>query len=1159
MKPDSTGTAANATGPTPHTAGELNELALAPGYAEAALNEFPEGASEFTDEPSRRRFMTLMGASVALATGAGCNLRPASQRKIVPYTTQPDEITLGVPLFFASAAPLGGYGQGVLVRSSEGRPTKVEGNPDHPSSLGGAGIHALASVLDLYDPDRSRTVTHRGIPTSYEQAIVALRAKLFRETARAENVRIRIVTETVTSPTLAGQIGQLLNIFNQKGAEAQWVTYDAVSSQNARDGLTKAFGKPVGVHYDFNKADVVVAIDSDFLCSGPGSTRYSRDFSDRRKIREGGKNAAEIAAGRQKGQPFKEGVQADALNRLYAFETMPTNTGAIADHRLAMTNAQVVNFARTLAAALGVPGATAGGEWSEDQKKLVAALADDLKSRGTEGKDKKRAGGSIVIAGDHLPASVHTIVAAINQHLGNVGQTVHYTAPVEANVAGRMGTIQTLTADLAAKNFDVLLLLGAVNPAYSAPAELDFAAKLQAFAEDKSKLTLHLGSHVDETSVLCEWHVPEAHYLETWGDIRGHDGTVAIQQPLIAPLHGGHSALELIAALTRPAATGVPGAPRDPLDIVKSTWSGWFEGQKKTGSFEVFWQETVRKGVVDGTAFGPETVTIAGNLAEAAPAVAPVGGDYEINIRACPSLYDGRYANNGWLQELPKPHTKISWDNAAFMSQKTANALGVKRSYRWTGGEHGRAEVSVVEIDVGGRKVKAPAWILPDHADGAITVHLGHGRLRAGRVGNAEGHYNVNAEGEQARGFNVYKIRTSAAPWVAAGKVSNTTATYFLACTQGHWSMIEKDPISGKPLDRKPVRRGSLADYRQNPNFAKIPPMATGETGLINENVPQPLKLGQHVPGPHGQNGHDHAHAGHDHGSDDKPAKEDPNHARIHPLNMYNPAEGLSPDLRDSQRRRWAMAIDLNACTGCSACVVACQSENNIPVVGKEQVSKAREMYWISIDRYYDGNEADPNAVKAYFQPRNCVQCENAPCEIVCPVGATVHSVDGLNDMTYNRCVGTRYCSNNCPYKVRRFNFLTFDAVYTWDDSTVKLGRNPDVTVRSRGVMEKCTFCVQRLRGAEIVAERELAQGLRKAPDQSKGEMLIKDGEILTACQAACPSGAIVFGDINDPNAAVSKWKHEPTSYGLLAELNTRPRLTHMAVVRNPNPALVKA
>ncbi len=1129
MKPDSTDTS------------ETFPVAP-PALLGAGQDEFPEGASEFADEPSRRRFLTLMSASIALATGAGCNLRPASQRKILPYTTQPDEVTPGVPTYYASAAPFAGYGQGVLVRSNEGRPTKIEGNPTHPGSLGGAGLHALASVLDLYDPDRARGVTNRGVATNYELAVAALRKALVEESGQPKNIKLRILTETVTSPTLAGQITALLAAV----PNARWTQFEAISSTNAREGITRAFGKPLNVVYDFNKADVVVSLDADFLGTGPGHVRYSRDFADRRKLRHDGKDAAQIAAGREaatREKPFKEGVKADLadtlVNRLYAVETMPTNTGAVADHRLAVTSGEVETFARVLAQKLGVAGVLAAGALSAGAQTWFAAqpnmpdgpLVADLKAEARKGK-------VIVVAGDHLAPSLHALVMAINDKLGSFGQTVKLIESVEATAAGKMIDLKTLTGELAAKTADALLILGGANPAHTAPADVDFAAALDAFSRDNTKFSLFLGSHQDETGVLCQWLVNEAHYLETWGDIRAYDGTASIQQPLIAPLHGGKSAIELLATVMKSAEPGVPAAPRDPQEIVRETWKKWYEAKNKgatAGAFERFWQTSVRAGVIAGSAPAAATATLVATWSSGAAASPPVPGPdaLEVNFRACPSLFDGRFANNGWLQELPKPLTKISWDNAAYMSPATAAKLQLpKTNFKWTGGEHGRAEVSVVELDVNGKKVKAPVWVLPGHADGAVTVHLGHGRARAGTYA-ATTPDEPNTEGQPYRGFNAYPLRTSAAPWSATAKVTKTGKLYFLACTQGHWSMVEKDPVSGKMMDRKPVRRGTLADYKKNPMFAKLPPMATGETEAINDNMPQPKGYKEH-----------HAHD-----------------ARLHPLNMYAPAEGLAPGMREFQQRRWAMALDLSACTGCSACVVACQSENNIPIVGKKEVTRGREMYWINIDRYYEGpaNDVlaltDPNAVKAYFQPRMCVQCENAPCEIVCPVGATVHSTDGLNDMTYNRCVGTRYCSNNCPYKVRRFNFLTFQG-NDWNTDTIKLGRNPDVSVRSRGVMEKCTFCVQRIRYAEIVAERELALGTRKEPDPAKGEVLIKDGEILTACQSACPSGAIVFGDINDPTAAVSRWKNEPSNYGLLAELNTRPRLTHMAVVRNPNPAM---
>jgi len=1097
----------------------LDEAAGSAEFEATVHNEFPEGASEAAeelggDEVSRRRFMTLLGASAALATGAGCYLRPAPQRKIVPYTTQPDEIQPGIPLFYASAAPIGGYGAGVLVRSHEGRPIKIEGNSDHPSSHGGASIFALASVLDMYDPDRSRGVTHRGLPSSYENAILAVRKQLFDGTGAAKKaVRLRVLTETVTSPTLAAQINKLIGEFT----DAKWVQHDPITGNNAA-GTVKAFGKPLNVTYDFRKADVVVSLDADFLGSGPGATRYSRDFADRRMIRAEGKTAKEISESSK-----KQGVKPDAMNRLYAVECMPTSTGSVAEHRLAIPAGQVEAVALALAKEItGGPGTT-----SDKFNDWIKPLAADLKARG---------GNSIVVAGEHQPAIVHAAAHAINVALGSIGKTVFLSLPIEARPADdkRFGDLKSLTAEMGASGVDVLLILGGANPAYTASVDVPFVEAMK-----KVGFALHTGTHVDETGARCEWHLPETHYLEAWGDIRGHDGTATIQQPLIAPLYHGKSAIEFIAdVLAVVPQDGKATPPREGLEIVQAYWNSdeakktFPDYKKPEKNFEPFWKESVRAGVVRGTAAPHITEGVKDWASGATTPTVPKEGEYEINFRADPSLLDGRYANNGWLQELPKPVTKITWDNAAFVSEDTAKKIGVKTVFRWTAGEHGRSEVSIIELKYGERTIKAPVWILPGHPDGAVTIHLGYGRDRAGKVATTPDE--PNADGLSIRGFNAYALRTSASPWIAAGlTLTKTKKTYYLACTQAHWSMAEKDPISGNDLDRKPVRHGNLADYKAEPAFAKVPPMAAGETHEINENVPAPK------------------HDDHSHG-----AGEGEKHGNSHALTMYyddEKFERFTPGLAKEQQRRWAMAIDLSSCNGCSACVIACQSENNIPVVGKNQVTKGREMHWIRIDRYYEGKPGDAN-LKTLFQPVACVQCENAPCEIVCPVGATVHSADGLNDMVYNRCVGTRYCSNNCPYKVRRFNFLSFN---DWDNVVRKLGRNPDVTVRSRGVMEKCTFCVQRIRGAEIVAEREVADGTRK-PNFAKGERIIQDGEILTACQSACPSGAIVFGDLNDSHSAVAKWKNEPTNYGLLAELNTRPRLTHLAVVRNPNPAMPK-
>jgi MoCo/4Fe-4S cofactor protein with predicted Tat translocation signal len=1127
MKPDSTDTPPVAQ-PAKQWQG-LDEYVGSAEFQKAVQDEFPEGASEFTDEVSRRRFVGLMGASVALATGAGCYVRPSPQRKILPYATQPDQLTPGLPLYFASAAPLSGFGVGVLVRSNEGRPTKIEGNPSHPSSLGGTDSFTQASVLDLYDPDRSQRVTHRGLASSPDEAFIAVRKALYDDAGQPKKgLRLRLLTETVTSPTLGAQILKLLADF----PEARWVQHDPAVGSGARDGLTKAFGRPLNVTYDFTRADVVLSLDAEFLEGCPGSVRYGRDFAERRKIRKNGKTLAEVHAkphvhaegeGDDHEHEHKDGIKPEALNRLYAVEAMPSTVGSVADHRLALPVTLIESFVRTLAVELGVAGVPGAAALPDAAKAWIKPLADDLKAK---------AGKSIVVAGSHLSATAHALVAAINAKLGNAGTTVIYTEAIAVRPAGKVIDLKTLTAEMAARQVDALIVLD-VNAAYTAPADVPFAEEIV-----NVPFTFHHGLYQDETAVLCHWHANAAHYLEAWGDIRGHDGTVALQQPLIAPLFSGISAIELFANVFQNSA-------RDGYDIVRASWRNIDEVRKsypglpKVDQFEVFWQQAVRAGVIAGTAAAPVAVAPAANWAADAPAAPAFNGteQLEINFRPDPTLYDGRFANNGWLQEVPKPVTKVCWDNAIYMSEPTARKLKLDPAFfRWTAGEHGRAQVNVVELTYRGRKVLAPVWVLPNHADDSITVHLGHGRERAGRVCSTQGE--PNAAGQNVRGFNAYALQTSDAPWTAAtgkdaaGKpdlaIAKTKKVYFLAQVQGQTSMSQKDLFIDYEWNRKPVRHGDVELYKKNPAFAKIPPMAAGETDPINRNVPGP-KPHSHGGDSHGH-GDDHGDGGHD--------------SRLHSLTMYyddDKFKRFTPGLKPDQQRRWAMAIDLNACTGCSACVVACVSENNIPVVGKDQVTKGRLMHWINIDRYYEGNPGDAG-LKTLFQPRMCVQCENAPCEIVCPVGATVHSADGLNDMTYNRCVGTRYCSNNCPYKVRRFNFLTY---VDWDTNTLKLGRNPDVSVRSRGVMEKCTFCVQRIRGAEIVAEREHRK--------------IRDGEILTACQSACPSGAIVFGDLNDGHSAVSRWKEEPANYGLLAELNTRPRLTHLAIVRNPNPAMPKA
>lgn len=1102
MKPDTTD--AQAAPAAPPLWQGLEEYMDSPAFRAQMENEFPEDAAEWTDPVSRRNFLTVMGAGLALA-GAGCNPRPAPRRQILPYTIQPEQITPGIPLFFATAHTVAGYATGLLVRSHEGRPVKVEGNPDHPSSLGGTSPIDQASVLDLYDPDRSQEPTRWGEGISYDAVVTAVRGALFTGGQPKKGVRLRILTGAVTSPTLTDQVAGLLNAF----PDARWCQYEACGLDNGREGARRAFGRELTAVYDFAKADVVLSLDADFLGSGPGHVRYCRDFASRRKVRQN------VPAG------STEFVPAGRMNRLYVVEAMPSVTGSSADHRLPLPASQVESFARALAAKLGVAGAPAAGTLPAEAQKWLDPVAKDLQAK---------KGAAVVVAGEHQPPSLHALAHAINAALGAVGQTVKLVPLVEERPAGKVIDFKTLVGEMAAGQVDALLILGGTNPGYACPADVPFADAVK-----KVKFRLHLGQYRDETAALCEWHVNEAHYLETWGDGRGHDGTPALQQPLIAPLYAGRSAVELLADATAPAGAGHEGR-----EVVKEYWKKWYAGAGQSREFEQFWQESVRAGVIaDPGRTSPQQAALAGNWAEgsAAAAAAPSGDTYEINFLPDPYLLDGRYANNGWLQELPHPVTKITWDNAAFVSRKTIQDLKLEKFFRWTAGERGRAEVGVIELEYKGNKVKAPVWYLPGHPDGVVTVHLGFGRPRAGRVGNAKDE--PNAAGENTRGFNAYALRTSDAPGFGGGlKLRPTSDEYYLACVQGNWSMAQKDPISGKILDRAPVRRMTTGQYAENPWFPKIPPTAAGETDGITHNIPGPAGKPQDESGTQYQQGstygpgHDHSHDGkddHGHGGHDH---------RLLPLTMYHPNDRLYPDA-PRKYRRWAMAIDLSACTGCNACVVACQSENNLATVGKREVTRGHEMHWLRIDRYYEGTAAEPDATRTYFQPVPCQQCEKAPCEVVCPVAATVHSADGLNDMVYNRCVGTRYCSNNCPYKVRRFNFLTFQDWYT---SSRKLGRNPEVTVRSRGVMEKCTYCVQRIRYAEIAAERQHRE--------------IRDGEVRTACQSACPAGAIEFGDLQDATSKVGRWKAEPTNYGLLAELNTMPRTTYLANLRNPNPEL---
>jgi molybdopterin-containing oxidoreductase family iron-sulfur binding subunit len=963
----------------------LEELSGTPEFEEFLHREFPENASEWHDSKSRRDFLKLMGASLALAGLSACTRQPVE--KIVPYVRSPEEFIPGQPLYYATALILGGMATGVLVESHMGRPTKIEGNEKHPASLGATDAFAQAAILTLYDPDRSQVVINSGRISTWSEFLAAV-TRAMQSLKAKRGAGLRLLTETVTSPTLVRQIQNLLREY----PEAKWHQWEPVNRDAARAGALLAFGSDVAVQYTIEKANVILSLEADFLARGAAHLRYARQFAARRRVLD--------ASG--------------TMNRLYVVECTPSHTGAVADHRLRVRAADVEAVALALARRLGI-AAAAQPDMEQKHAKWLDALAQDM---------QRNRGACVVIPGEAQSPAVHALAHAMNAALGNAGVTVAYTDPIEASPVDQTGSLKQLVSDMARGSIEALIVLGG-NPLYTAPVDLEFEKHFL-----RVPLRIHLSLYEDETSYLSHWHLPEAHPLETWGDACAYDGTRTIQQPLIAPLYGGRSAIELLATLA--GQTGRSG-----YDIVRDFW----RTQWKSEEFETAWRQAVHNGFVDSTALPTRKVSLRKDWADVLAQFKPERPQtLEINFRPDPTIYDGRFANNAWLQELPKPLTKITWENVALVSPATAKRLQIESQ-------------DVVELRYDGRTLHAPVWVMPGQADDSVTVFLGYGRKRAGRVGA-----NI--------GYNAYALRRSDAPWFCSGlQLAPTGQRQRLASTQLH-NLLE---------GRNHVRAGSLEEFKQHPEF-------------------------------------------------------------IHEMGEA-PAAGLSlyPEVKYSGNA-WGMAIDLGACTGCNACVVACQAENNIPVVGRAQVLNAREMHWLRIDRYFAGT---PESPEFYHQPMLCQQCENAPCEVVCPVAATVHSDEGLNDMVYNRCVGTRYCSNNCPYKVRRFNFLQYTDEQT---PVLKLLRNPDVTVRSRGVMEKCTYCVQRINEKRILAERE--------------GRAIGEGEIVTACQQVCPTEAIIFGNINDPNSRVSRLRASKRNYSVLAELNTRPRTTYLARLRNPNPVL---
>jgi molybdopterin-containing oxidoreductase family iron-sulfur binding subunit len=1028
----------------------LDQLAETPEFRQWVEREFPSGASEFNDPVSRRHFVKIMSASFLLA-GFGLTGCRKPEENILPFAKNPEGYIHGVPQFYATARPIRGSAIPLLVKASDGRPTKVEGNPNHPASNGGADRYTQASVLNLYDPDRAMRFTKGGVDVQREAALETL-SEISKSAAANGGEGVAFLTERSSSPSRE----RLQKLVSQKLPKARWFAHEPVDFNIHREAASLAAGRSVRPEFHFSKAKRIVSLDCDFIGAEEDAYRLIHGFSSGRRLKKA----------------------SDDMNRLYVIEGLFTLTGANADHRLRLAPSQIAAAAARLLQEISGGQSSVGNlasQFKGDQK-WIAECAKDL---------NKFKGQTLVVAGYQQPLVVHLIAHAINQALGANGKTISYLPVPET----KEGSIEELAAELNGGKIQTLFIFGA-NPVYTAPADLQWAK-----AQAKAKNVVRLGYYEDETAALSTLHLPAAHYLESWGDARTGDGTYVSIQPLIEPLFGGLTEIEVLARIAGSNAVR-------PYDIVRETFKDFSKG-----NFEEAWKKFLHDGFVPGSA--AEAVSANSNsnalqqaLQKASVAPAPTAQQLEVVFHRDYKVDDGRYNNNGWLQELPDPISKITWENTILLSPKTAETFGL----RVVNHEDNLLFVPTAKIKVNGAEIEGPVWVQPGQADNIVGLALGYGREKTGRVG-------------RGTGFNAYKLRTSTTPYFAPGATLTATGgKHQLSTTQDHGSM------EGRPI----IREANLEEYRKNPAFAK---------GMNLEAPPIT-----------------------------KP---------IYP----NPLD----ERKKTALHQWGMVIDLTTCVGCNSCAIACQSENNVPIVGKEQVGRNREMHWLRIDRYFSGGVDDPQMI---YQPMFCQHCEAAPCENVCPVNATSHDEEGLNVMTYNRCVGTRYCSNNCPYKVRRFNFFDYNkrtpeqlhgpfypdpitgkvagqwGVKTWAENPeqgyrtgvewdlYKMAKNPDVTVRMRGVMEKCTFCLQRIEGAKIS---------QKVKAGASGDVRLKEAEGTipkTACQQACPAEAIIFGDISDPESSVSQWKENDRNYSVLEFLATKPRVTYLAKVRNQNPEM---
>ena len=962
------------------------------GHPRREENEFPPSAVSPPSATTRRDFFRLASASMALAGIGACTEPPAD--RIISYTRTPPERTPGVPLFYATSMVLDGYATGVLVESHEGRPTKIEGNPDHPASLGGTGVLQQASVLDLYDPLRADRVTEGAMPRGWEKLMDA-----FGEVS-ATGEGLRLLLEPVSSPTTAA----LLDEVRSRYPAARVSFYAPFSMEPAIEGARALFGQACQPVYDFTRAERIVALDADFIDGMPFSLRYARDFASRRRITS----------------------PDSVVNRLYVAEPRLTPTGTLADERVACQARSIaVLTAVLLREVMGEGGAPISlpaeaqtllgrTHCEPDLRPWVLAAASDL---------RQYAGRSVVVVGPRQPWPVHLIAALLNSMLNNVGQTVRYVRPVLHSAGEAEQSVTDLLDEMRGGRVRHLLVSGA-NPVYTLPPELEVEA---AFAGVREASFYH-GDYVDETARLCRWMVPRLHYLESWGDARAWDGTISMVQPLIAPLRFGRTVDQLLAGLL---------GNRHATDhrLLNDFWRT-STLRPEAAEPEGFMEAALHRGVVPETQ--AESIPVEPSTTAVQPALERLvtdlpDGTIEVNFYPDAKVYDGRFATNPWLQELPEPNTKLTWGNAMIVGADLMRELELEPE-------------QMVELDLGGQRVRGPVLELPGTAPRTVSLALGYGRQ--------------TLPDEFAVGFDAYPLRRGALGFAAGARLRPLPEHARLAHTQEHFR------VHGREI-------------------------------ALHTTIEQLREEGEHI-------------------------TED----------LRGPVEHLFMLDKPFDPPQWGMVIDLTLCSGCSACVVACVAENNIPTVGAEQVRRAREMHWLRIDRYYEGDPASPTVLN---QPMLCQHCARAPCEYVCPVNATVHDPDGINNMTYNRCIGTRFCSNNCPYKVRRFNFFKYA-----DVSTRALQRNPDVTVRDRGVMEKCTYCVQRLRKAEIDARRSMAP--------------LSTLQVETACQQACPTRAIAFGDITNDANEVRDWWGRPQRYEVLHHTGTEPRTQYLTKVVNPGP-----